>query len=427
MPKPEKKFVFAASPKMRSHFGKNAKRICGAWPDARSKPCFESIELSELINCPIADKIGKQLAGAPVLIALGSDVPTKDAIRLIDNLREALAGGVIVCAHGHEDLAVHQGDGLILESAYTDDDRIATELFALAEREGAMETIRRDLRIAQAVQGGVSGEMNRIHDELSMAATIQREALPKALPQHDDVEFGVIFRPAAYVSGDIYDVARIDDRRIGFFIADAVGHGVPAALLTMVISRTLGITSGAGGTFNSPSEAMTRLNDEMMRMQQGKARFATGVFGMLDTETRELTITSAGHPAPLLVRDGKIEELKVEGPLLGVFEDEQYEQFSFQLDPGDTILLYSDGFETAFPDDQKGSDWKPNQGSERYMDYLRELNWPSADGIITLDQTLANLAGSLDMNAGSLHQVDDITAVAISLRPAPVSSTADAA
>jgi phosphoserine phosphatase RsbU/P len=420
---PEKKILLACSPSMHSCFGKRGKSVAAAWPSRSSKPRIESIALSDLLTNALSETIVKGLEGAAVLIALGADVPKKQAVRMIDNLRDVLASGVILYAPEHASLAAHQGAGLILEPMAADDARIAMELFTLAERESAVGMLRRDLRIAQAVQGGVSGEMNRIHDELSMAATIQRETLPKDLPQHEDVEFGVIFRPAAYVSGDIYDVARIDDRRIGFFIADAVGHGVPAALLTMVISRTLGITAGAGGTFSSPSEAITRLNDDMIRMQQGKARFATGVFGMLDTTTRELTITSAGHPAPLLVRDGHITELEVEGPLLGVFEGEAYEQFTFQLDPGDTVLLYSDGFETAFPDAHV-KDWKPNQGSVRYMDYLNRLAWPNADGSVKLGRTLDELAGALDMNAGSLHQVDDITAVAISLRPVPVASSA---
>lgn len=420
---PEKKILLARSATMPTCFGKGGKRIATAWPGKASRPRIESIDLSDLLCDALSNETIKKLNGAVVLIALGPDVPQKQAIRMIDNLREAIASGVIAYAPEHASLAAHQGAGLIFEPETADDARIAMVLYTLAEREDAVGALRRDLRIAHAVQGGVSGEMSRIHDELSMAATIQRETLPKDLPVHDDVEFGVIFRPAAYVSGDIYDVARIDDRRIGFFIADAVGHGVPAALLTMVISRTLGITAGAGGTFSSPSEAITRLNDDMVRMQQGKARFATGVFGMLDTTTRELTITSAGHPAPLLVRDGRITELEVEGPLLGVFEDEKYEQFTFQLDPGDTILLYSDGFETAFPDDQI-ADWKPNQGSVRYMDYLNRLAWPNADGSITLKRTLDELSSALDMNAGSLHQVDDITAVAISLRPVAVASSA---
>jgi len=411
---------------MRSLFGKKGKHIASAWPGTSSKPRIELIELSELLGATLSKELLAELDNATLLVALGPDVETRQAIRMIDNLREVLAAGVIVYAPEHDALAAHQGDGLIIEPADTDVARIALELFTLAEREGAVGSLKRDLRIAQAVQGGVSGEMSRIHEELSMAATIQRETLPKELPQLDEVEFGVIFRPAAYVSGDIYDIARIDDKRIGFFIADAVGHGVPAALLTMVISRTLGITSGAGASFASPSEAITRLNDEMVRMQQGKARFATGVFGTLDTTTRELTITSAGHPAPLLVRNGKIEALKVEGPLLGVFEGEKYEEFTFQLEPGDTILLYSDGFETAFPDADT-RDWKPNQGSQRYMEYLNNLGWPNADGSITLEQTLDELATALDMNAGSLHQVDDITAVAISLRSVPIASTADAA
>ena len=426
MSTPEKTILIAFSPGLHEPLGSDAAVIRNAWPDESAEPRIERVALSDLTAMAMERDEPHTLSGVTLLVGLGPDVAASDANRLIDNLRNLLVPGVVLYASRHAALSAMQGDGLILRPADTDLRRVAVELFALCERQGAVDTLQRELKIAHAVQGGVSGEMSRIHDELSMAATIQRETLPKRLPSRPGIECGVIFRPAAYVSGDIYDIAEIDERRIGFFIADAVGHGVPAALLTMVISRTLGIRAASVGAFTSPRETIARLNDEMVRMQQGKARFATAVFGTLDTTSLTLTLTSAGHPPPLLIRRGLIEELPVEGPLLGVFENEPFEQRTFALEPGDTLLLYSDGFETAFPDEDADV-WKPNQGSRRYLDYLRRLSWPSLDSDLKLEQTFDELATYLDNNAGSLHQVDDVTAVAISLQSTAGASRADAA
>ena len=79
--------------------------------------------------------------------------------------------------------------------------------------------------------------MTRLDEELRLAAKLQQDFLPKQLPQVGPIHFHSLFRPAGYVSGDLYDVMRLDEKRVGFFPVDAVGHGMPAALLTMFIKR----------------------------------------------------------------------------------------------------------------------------------------------------------------------------------------------
>src|SRR5690606_28776723 len=107
--------------------------------------------------------------------------------------------------------------------------------------------------------------------------------------------------------GDIYDIVQLDERHIAFFIADAVGHGVPAALMTMVISRSLRMTRGTtAGALSStareivrPGEAMTRLNDELCRGKKDSPRFSTAVYGIFDAAERRVTLSGAGHPPPI--------------------------------------------------------------------------------------------------------------------------------
>src|SRR5947207_11229487 len=81
--------------------------------------------------------------------------------------------------------------------------------------------------------------MHRLDEELRLAARVQQDFLPKSLPSVGDVRFQYLFRPAGHVSGDLYDVMRLDETHVGFYMADAVGHGMPAALLTMFLKQAL--------------------------------------------------------------------------------------------------------------------------------------------------------------------------------------------
>ncbi|HED54425.1 MAG TPA: serine/threonine-protein phosphatase [Phycisphaerales bacterium] len=215
----------------------------------------------------------------------------------------------------------------------------------------------------------------------------------------------------------------MDDKRIGFFIADAIGHGVPAALLTMIISRSLPMRGGCSeGRLISPSDALARLNDDLCDVSDGTPRFATAVYGILDFETGFVQIANAGHPAPLVIGRDQTTEIHAGGPLLGVFHDAQFEEQTVELRPGDTLLLYSDGFEMAFPDTKKpdGSKGDPNQ----YLAHLTPIGrWMEQDGQ-SLAQVFEKLEQKLDQADGSMHQADDLTALAISRQPVTASKAA---
>jgi phosphoserine phosphatase RsbU/P len=199
---------------------------------------------------------------------------------------------------------------------------------------------------------------------------------------------------------------------VGFFIADAVGHGVPAALMTMVISRSLRMTRAGdkGREIVSPGEAMTRLNDELCRGKRENPRFSTAVYGIIDTLTRKVTLAGAGHPPPLRICGPCMTRVETEGPLLGVFPGEKYGDETFVMGEDETVLLYSDGFETAFAPPTGHS--SPRRSSEAYLKELASLAWPGPTGGGAAE-ALAQLGARLDEQAGSLHQIDDVTAVAI--------------
>lgn len=281
-------------------------------------------------------------------------------------------------------------------------------LFATAP---LLETLSLESRMLRAQSTGMAGQFDKIDEELRMAVKIQREFLPKQLPAPEGLGFDVLWRPASYVSGDIYDVLRLDEHHVGVFIADAVGHGVPAALVSIFIKqsiKTRQITPGIGAGYRvlPPGEALATLNRAMIELDAGSASLGTAAYGVIDTRTQRLTIARAGHPAPLLLRgDGETQWLEPDGAMLGIFAEEVFEELVIDLEDGDRFLLYSDGFEVAFP----GCDDKGRLANEHYTKEFEGLR--NGDGQTALDF----LQGRLDLQSGSLNQRDDLTVICASV------------
>jgi sigma-B regulation protein RsbU (phosphoserine phosphatase) len=397
-----------------------ADAILEHWP-AHDHPLIE-VTTPEVFAAGLqsaAPGTGRGPAG-PILAVLGPDASGTTAFTLADHMREALAPGVLLLPELSDRHRRLHGGGLLIERWDANPAFLAAALYTLAERQGAVDELARELRISQSSHGGVRGEMDRIHEELNLAAMVQQEFLPKQLPTAAGLDFGALFRPASYVSGDIYDLVQLDEHHVGFFIADAVGHGVPAALLTMVISRSLRMTEAGpqGVRLVAPAEAMARLNNELIRSQRESPRFVTAVYGLIDTHTRQVTLAGAGHPPPLRIgpQGRGVKRVETDGPLLGVFADERYSQTSFTLEDDETLLLYSDGFETAFPGESAVGGHRIGRPTETYLEHLAHLASTGRDGEAGLRGAMSQLADALDRQAGSLHQIDDVTALAIAAR-----------
>lgn len=186
-------------------------------------------------------------------------------------------------------------------------------------------------------------------EQLQMAGQVQKDFLPSELPSCDRFCWAVAFLPVSCVSGDIYDVARLDENHIGFYVVDVVGHGMPAALLTMFIKQALVMRQTTGNDYKifSPSEIMANLNSKMYEQKLSGSQFATCCYCLLNTETLQLTCARAGHPYPLIIKaDAEPKQIEAQGALLGVFEDLEFSEETVQLQRGDKLLLCSDGAET---------------------------------------------------------------------------------
>jgi sigma-B regulation protein RsbU (phosphoserine phosphatase) len=250
--------------------------------------------------------------------------------------------------------------------------------------------------------------MHRIDEELRLAARLQQDFLPKKLPEVGQLRFHTLFRPAGHVSGDLYDVMRVDESHVAFYMADAVGHGMPAALLSMFLKTAL-VTkeiSPDGYRLLAPALTMQKLNDALVEQNLSQATFATSIYGTINTRTLRLTFARGGHPNPILLKPNReVRELLAEGSLLGIFPGEQFDQTVVQLEPGDRVFIYSDGLELAFNDE-------PTLDNDRWRQEL------IARGHLPTEQILREFAEHIDRDPGNrLARKDDLTVIVAEIDP----------
>ncbi len=248
---------------------------------------------------------------------------------------------------------------------------------------------------------------DNLTEQLRLAGLVQQDFLPAKLPNTDEVQWATIFLPAEWVSGDIYDIVRIDEQHIGFYVADIVGHGMPAALLTIFLKQALVMRETIENNYRifSPAEVVKNLNLRMTAQKLSGYQFATCCYCLLNTKTLQLTYARAGHPYPILIRSGQQpEQLEIRGSLLGIFEQAEYIQGTVQLQPGDKLLLYSDGAESFIGSfDEQG-----RFGFDKEFCNIKDS--PITDMIDTLNADLQN-------QTIEPTEVDDITVVGLEILP----------
>ncbi len=228
----------------------------------------------------------------------------------------------------------------------------ADQLFAMLETVCALNPLLQKMKTELDEARGRAQEVSRtaeeLDEEMRLASRLQQDFLPRQLPKVGKVRFSVRYHAASWVSGDIYDITRLDETHVGFYVADAVGHGLPAALLTMFIKKALQTKRISGHSYEiiPPHEALGQLNIDLYRQKLSMCEFCTVAYGVINTETLMLTLSRAGHPAPILMHPGgQMEQLDIPGSLLGILNDARFESRRMQLATGDRLLLFSDGAE----------------------------------------------------------------------------------
>jgi sigma-B regulation protein RsbU (phosphoserine phosphatase) len=283
---------------------------------------------------------------------------------------------------------------------------LAGILFGLLQRNEQVSQLKGQVGFVRKLHESLQEDLDIIQDELETAATIQREFMSNEVQEVHGVEFSTLWRPASIVSGDMYDITQLDEDHVAFFIADAIGHGISAAMLAMMLTRTLSAHRfGSDGKFAQPNEILKHLNAALLERNGNNTRFATAAYGILNCKTNVLVYAGAGHPPALISRFGAEPALlDSDGPLLGVFDTDDFSQRSIQLTQGDTLLLYSDGFEHALGNE--------NYGAGELPTFLRSMHefCSSANGDV-LDSINTYLNSSLVTTAE-----DDLTMICLRAR-----------
>jgi sigma-B regulation protein RsbU (phosphoserine phosphatase) len=279
-------------------------------------------------------------------------------------------------------------------------------VFARVQTQLALKRATRALETANA----------RMKKDLDAAASLQRALMPRILPDVNGAEFGWRFLPCTELAGDIFDIVQLNDDSVGIYMLDVCGHGVPAALLSVTLSRVLSHMGeeavlkrrGLTGDYHvaAPPDVADTLN-RRFPMDPETNQYFTFAYGVLDVTAREFKYVTAGHPGPIHLPCGK-EPVFHDGAgfAIGWFPNPQYEERTIQLQPGDRLYFYSDGVTDA-----KGTGVDMFE-RERLADVLVESR-----GCL-LEESLQAIVDRVTAWCGDGGPDDDISLVAFELSPA---------
>ncbi len=187
-------------------------------------------------------------------------------------------------------------------------------------------------------------EKKRLEGQLEVARQVQLELLPAKDPQLAGYDISAYNFPTEEVSGDYYDWVKIFDDQISLVIADVSGKGVPAALLMAFLRASLRAATHIG---YSPHVSMAKVNYLLWESIE-RNQFVTAFYGILDVTNRTLSYTNAGHNPPLLLtNDGKHQFIERGSLPLGMFKDTRYHEYYQTIEPGEMLVLYTDGVTEA--------------------------------------------------------------------------------
>lgn len=242
----------------------------------------------------------------------------------------------------------------------------------------------------------------RLLAELDTAREIQRQLLPRGAREVPGLDIAASYVPARELGGDFYDFLPYGNGRLALVLGDVSGKGTPAALYG---SLAIGILREHVVEHPCPPAEMLQMLNARLYAARLDARFVAMLFALYDASTRQITFASAGAPHPLLVRNGKVEELIIEGVPLGLLPEIEYEILKLNLLPGDLLVFASDGIvESENPQHEEF-------GGERLSAILAN---------VSLSESVEDVSGAIllatDKFSGSAPPHDDRTLLVLRVR-----------
>jgi serine phosphatase RsbU (regulator of sigma subunit)/anti-sigma regulatory factor (Ser/Thr protein kinase) len=299
-------------------------------PAAASRPAATTVLPGPEIDIAPTDPLLAFLQAAPGPVDLATLNLESPAVR---ELREAGVVLVVPLVSQGELIGTLNLGPRLSEQEYSSDDR---RLLASLAAQAAPA-----VRVAQLVQEQAAEiqARERYEQELRVATLIQQQFLPRQLPNLPDWQVAAYYGPARAVGGDFYDFMELADGRIGIVVGDVTDKGVPAAL---VMARTHSILRGDAPRLVSPAKVLEHAN-ELLVAEMPESMFVTCLYLVLDPATGHVVYANAGHNLPYVRTAAGVIEFRATGMPLGLMPGMVYEEREAVIEPGDNVLLYSDG------------------------------------------------------------------------------------
>jgi phosphoserine phosphatase RsbU/P len=246
----------------------------------------------------------------------------------------------------------------------------------------------------------IARQEKRLERDLALARELQFRLLPQSLPKMPNLEVAAKFKPARAIGGDLYDFVNYSLDHMGMVIGDVSGKGAPAAIYAALVS---GILRSHAPIEPGPAEMLRAVNFSLGE-RRIEGQFVSLIYAVWDDRNRSLKIANSGLPRPLYVHDGKIEVIEATGLPLGLFDDAEYDEFTFKAKPGDMFVFFSDGIMDAR---NRTGDMFGRHRTEAVISSCAEI---SADCVV---KSLFKAAAE---HSGGEEAFDDETVVAIKVK-----------
>lgn len=244
----------------------------------------------------------------------------------------------------------------------------------------------------------LNSSLNRIKKDLLLAKKIQQKILPEDGIKFEHLKIHLYFQPQEEVGGDFYDIFELDNGTVRFFVADATGHGIQAALYTMAIKSEY---EAIKRFITKTDDLMNHLNQKIQNKFSGLKIVFSGFLLDIDTKTKTIYYSSAGHPNQIFQSGDNQTILNRTGNIIGLKKDQPYTQKQFQMAMGDRILLFTDGML------EQKNESREEFGMERIQKILTDYQGKESERV------LAELVIQLFLFQGKEEQEDDQTMVLI--------------
>ena len=254
----------------------------------------------------------------------------------------------------------------------------------------------------------IARQERRLERDLALARELQMRLLPQARPKLAHLDVAAKFIPARAIGGDLYDFIPYSLSRLGIVIGDVSGKGAPAAIYAALVS---GILRSHAPIEPGPAEMLKAVNMSLAE-RRIEAQFVSLIYAVWEDEQRTLLVSNSGLPRPVYVHDGKNQVIEATGLPLGLFDDADYDEFTFRMKPGDMFVFFSDGILDAR--NRKGELF----GRGRVEKIIEDCAGKSADCVVD------SLFKAAAEHSARVETFDDQTVVAIKVKDGLASGSA---